>query len=241
MALYRLSIIRGKIGVAYATGGEKLAQRSEDLRVLRTRKLLQKALIELSSEKGFANVTVSDLAERAMVNRSTFYRHYLDKYDLLGQYLEELYSLLDSQDIQDFHRNRPDQPPDKPPAGLVSLLTHIQMNAAFYRVMLGDKGDPAFCARSFQKFIEKGLHRMLPNETTQADPGKPPVDLTVSYLLHAGVGAMVWWLENDQPVNPEQMATWLQQLSMASISLSDKTRPRAGAGRSPIDRDRHQG
>ena len=57
----------------------------EDLRVRRTRKLLQQAFIECTIEKGFAALTVRDITERAMVNRSTFYRHYLDKYDLLEQ------------------------------------------------------------------------------------------------------------------------------------------------------------
>lgn len=57
----------------------------EDLRVRRTRTTLQRALIELTVEKGFAAVTVRDICERAMVNRSTFYRHYIDKYDLLDQ------------------------------------------------------------------------------------------------------------------------------------------------------------
>ncbi|MBZ0292889.1 MAG: TetR/AcrR family transcriptional regulator, partial [Anaerolineae bacterium] len=52
----------------------------EDLRVRRTRKLLQQALIELTVERGFSEITVGDIAERAMGNRSTFYRHYLDKY-----------------------------------------------------------------------------------------------------------------------------------------------------------------
>ncbi|HEX2906841.1 MAG TPA: TetR family transcriptional regulator, partial [Phototrophicaceae bacterium] len=64
---------------------QKLTE-NEDLRVRRTRKLLQQALIELTVEKGFAAVTVRDITERAMVNRSTFYRHYLDKYELLDQY-----------------------------------------------------------------------------------------------------------------------------------------------------------
>jgi AcrR family transcriptional regulator len=58
-----------------------------DLRVRRTRKVLKSALIELTIEKGFAAVTVQDIADRAMINRATFYRHYLDKYDLLGQYM----------------------------------------------------------------------------------------------------------------------------------------------------------
>ncbi len=42
--------------------------------------------------------------------------------------------------------------------------------------------------------------------------------VTVSYILQAGVGAIVWWLESDKPCSPEQMATWLHQLSMTTIS-----------------------
>jgi hypothetical protein len=154
-----------------------------------------------------------------MVNRSTFYRHYLDKYDLLGQYLEELYALIGSQEGNDAV-GMPVQRTGKIPDGSVSLLRHIQINADFYRVMLGEKGDPAFCAQSFRRYIEKGLHQMLLTEGVPGDPGKPPMDLMVSYLLHAGVGAIVWWLENDQASTPEQMSVWLNQLSRAVINGS---------------------
>src|SRR5215471_2043298 len=83
--------------VVYATKEPKLVQKSEeteDLRVRRTRKLLQKAFLELTVEKGFAALTVQDITERAMVNRSTFYRHYLDKFDLVDKYLEQVYALV---------------------------------------------------------------------------------------------------------------------------------------------------
>ena len=81
-------------------------------------------LIELTIEKGYAAVTVQDIADRAMVNRATFYRHYLDKYDLLDQYMSEVYDMTASQEeipvasaqYADF---------GKPPARLISLLDHI--------------------------------------------------------------------------------------------------------------------
>ena len=197
-----------------------MTQNVEDLRVRRTRKLLQKALLEATTEKGFAHVTVRDIVERAMVNRATFYRHYQDKYDLLKQYIEELSGLIDSQGGESSPDDRRDPSADSPPAGLVNLLRHMQENADFYRVMLGKQGDPAFCMQSFRSYIEQGFRRMLSNQVPQADPSRPPIDLTVSYVLHAGVGAIVWWLENDQLCSPEQMAVWLYQLSMASISVS---------------------
>ncbi len=55
----------------------------EDPRVIRTRRLLQQAFRELMLEKSFQAITVQDIAERATVNRVTFYAHFADKYALL--------------------------------------------------------------------------------------------------------------------------------------------------------------
>jgi AcrR family transcriptional regulator len=206
----------------YATESEKMTQNLEDLRVRRTRKLLQKAMLEAASEKGFTHVTVSDITERAMVNRATFYRHYEDKYDLLTKYMEELSGLIEDEGESDLG-NETAQSPDTPPRGMVKVLQHIQANADFYRVMLGKQGDPAYCAQTFRDYIEQGYRRIISNGDSKLESSQPPISLTVSYLLSAGIGAIVWWLESSQPYTPEQMATWLYQLSRASIDASMKS------------------
>ena len=61
------------------------AERSIDQRILRTRQAIRQALIELIAEKGFDAVSITDLTERAEINRGTFYLHYRDKYDLLEE------------------------------------------------------------------------------------------------------------------------------------------------------------
>ena len=197
-----------------------MAQNLEDLRVRRTRMMLQNALLELTAEKGFSDVTVSDLAERAMINRSTFYRHYLDKYDLLGQYLEELTTQLQSEAGDVPVEERSEQLPDKSLFELVSLLEHMRENAEFYRVILGEKGDPAFCGRSFRPFLEEQIRNMLPDDVGAEDGSRVPIGLIVNYVLHAGIGAIVWWLEKGQSWAPEQVAAWLLRLSRASIGVA---------------------
>lgn len=191
-------------------------QPADDLRVRRTRKLLQQALIELTIEKGFAEVTVQDIAERAMVNRATFYRHYLDKYDLLDQYMNDVYELTASQEQL---AQAPAQAPmsEPPPLGLVSMLKHVQAHAAFYRVMLGAKGDPAFVQR-IQQYIEKRFRSLLRDAPTQKQSGLP-LDLRLSYVSHAGVGAIEWWLNAGQSCSAEQVAAWLNQLSTANMDF----------------------
>src|SRR5262245_25010539 len=165
MVYSRLSIINFRRSVAYATEEARMAQNeqpTEDLRVRRTRKALVQALIELTLEKGFSAITVQDLADRAMVNRATFYRHYLDKYDLLDQYMNEVYELTASQEkLASGQTSGTDS--DNPPVGLVSMLEHVQRHADFYRMMLGLKGDLAFVHR-IQQYTEMRLRSLLPSD-----------------------------------------------------------------------------
>jgi AcrR family transcriptional regulator len=193
-----------------------LTQNEADLRVRRTRKMLHQALIELSVEKGFAAVTVQDLSERAMINRSTFYRHFADKYELLRSYLQDLYQSIDMEAAAAGAAI----PADGSPAGLVGLLRHMRANAAFYRAMLGPNGDAAFCAQSFRGYLESGFRNLLPDAALPAKGDAPPMSLSVTYLLHAGMGAILWWLESGEAYSPEQIAGWLLKLSHAVIGVS---------------------
>lgn len=67
-----------------------MTQVKTDLRVMRTRKLIMDAFIELSSKKEFKDITVKDITAEAMINRATFYYHFQDIYDLLEKALSEV-------------------------------------------------------------------------------------------------------------------------------------------------------
>lgn len=62
---------------------------TQDRRVKRTKTLLQTTLVELMLEKEVSQISVKELTQRADVNRSTFYLHYLDIYDMLEQMEDE--------------------------------------------------------------------------------------------------------------------------------------------------------
>lgn len=190
---------------------------TEDLRVRRTRTTLQKALIELTVEKGFAAVTVRDLCERAMVNRSTFYRHYIDKYDLLDQYATEVGKLTAPELNEGDGKHR----------GPLQMLKHVQQFADFYRVMLGQNGDPVFTQRFRQNAAER-FRVLLSLQDAPTDPDAPPLEMKLNYIACAGVGAIIWWLENDQPCTPEQLGSWLSQLSTSTLGIIPSQRPPLG-------------
>ncbi len=65
-----------------------------DRRVQRTHQLLRQAAIETMKEKGFLAMTIQDIADRANVNRGTFYAHYPDKYTLLDELIHDEFQAL---------------------------------------------------------------------------------------------------------------------------------------------------
>ena len=54
----------------------------QDLRVVKTLDNIKNSFLQLVKEKSFTKITVKDITEKARINRSTFYKYYLDKYDL---------------------------------------------------------------------------------------------------------------------------------------------------------------
>lgn len=69
-----------------------------DLRIQKTYLALHNAFTELLEQKHFENITVNELCEKAMIRRTTFYKHFADKYEYYTFYLKEI-SLTFRQDI----------------------------------------------------------------------------------------------------------------------------------------------
>lgn len=83
---------------------------------------IQQALIKLLSEQSFQQLTVQDIITKAGIARGTFYRYYLDKFDLLNRYENQL---LNKADYIFRQYQRPD---------LAHIVTH-PTNDAFFKLM----------------------------------------------------------------------------------------------------------
>ena len=64
----------------------------EDLRVIKTRRIIKNALVDLMSQKEVSAITITELSEKAMINRKTFYRHYRTVSDVVTEIENEILS-----------------------------------------------------------------------------------------------------------------------------------------------------
>jgi AcrR family transcriptional regulator len=93
------------------------------------------------SERPFEEITVKDICGRAMVHRTTFYKHYEDKYALLEQGMRQMYDALVGKGEH--------LPPhafsvDNPPPYFIRLFEHAAQHPQFYRLMVCGEGNSRF-------------------------------------------------------------------------------------------------
>ena len=65
-----------------------------DRRILKTKKAIYEALVELMQKKKLNSITVTELAAQADINRKTFYTYYSTVNDVLDEGINELITSL---------------------------------------------------------------------------------------------------------------------------------------------------
>ncbi|WP_218103959.1 TetR/AcrR family transcriptional regulator [Thermogemmatispora onikobensis] len=187
-------------------------RKKTDLRVRRTQMMLRKALIALIEERGFEAVTVGDIAERAMVNRTTFYLHYQDKYDLVTSIFKEaIDELSQSLGIPQEGPGRVD--PEQPPQTWVKLFEHFAEHARMYRALLGQRGSPWFVAQMCE-YIADLVHKRLEASRQPFQRYRMPSAIAIAAVSNAFIGMVTWWLEGELQYTPRQMASWFLRFAL---------------------------
>lgn len=63
---------------------------SDDRRFIKNKKEIRRAFIDLVIEKGYEGLTISEIAEKADINRMTFYSHYDSIEDIFHEFIDDM-------------------------------------------------------------------------------------------------------------------------------------------------------
>ena len=162
----------------------------------KTEKQIEDSLLQLMKEQTFETISIRQLIDLAEVNRSTFYRHYLDKYDLLEKIEDRLLG-----DLQTYYQKSLES------ACLFKLekdfkvedYIHEKQNLFYFfepyledlAILLGPNGCPTSSWR-----LQEALREIFCQSISLANPHLEEVeaDLLLNHQAASFMGTLTYWL-----------------------------------------------
>lgn len=74
----------------------EIGDKKANLKVINTKRKLSKSLISLLTSKSITEIDVSELCEKAGINRTTFYKHYASLYHLLDELIVQFFKRIET-------------------------------------------------------------------------------------------------------------------------------------------------
>lgn len=180
--------------------------KKDDLRVIKTRKLIYQTLLDLMKEKTFEEIKVSDICSKAMINRSTFYAHYEDKYELLIDFLSNLKeefarklneSCKENLSIREYYIR------------LISLfLDHIDSKRDVYNSIMVNNRSSIMMDILLSVVNDDILKRFKENDINL----KVPTEVISKFYLGGVINIGMEWLSNSNKYTKEEILDYLELL-----------------------------
>lgn len=173
---------------------------------------MPQSLSRLMQTKPVQNITVREITEHADINRSTFYLHYQDMYDLVTQIQEDMF--LEFNDVM---MERPEDPSDQDLFLLSEeIFMVIQNNADLAVVLLGKNGDTAFVEKLKdlvkQRTLKDWSHLVQSEE-------KQKVEYFYAFVIAGYIGVIERWVRDGLKETPTQMAEITRGLIIRGANL----------------------
>lgn len=186
-----------------------MANTGENRRVRYTKQVLRETFLELLLEKPASEITVTEICAKADVNRTTFYLHYDDVFDLLHKIEDTFFDAMVSA-IDHYYGNGGRY------ASMVPVYETVAENGMLCEALFGKFGDDTFlkCCCEIQKDkMVTFLKQTYPNESNQT------LESMRCYVMNGCMGVIKNWVYSGMQGNPVQLAKLADRLSAQALGL----------------------
>jgi AcrR family transcriptional regulator len=176
-------------------------EKKEDLRTRRTNKLLLEALITLLEEKSFEEIYVKDICDRAMIHRTTFYKHFEDKYHLLRFGLSVLEKNFDQASLA---RQNASNLKEYYLQIFKQLLYYLEENKRLSSLILVNGGSNASVT-----LVHKLLAESVTLKLQDLSARQLPAQIIAEFHVGAFISVIRWWVENKMPLEADKLVYYM--------------------------------
>ena len=170
-----------------------------------TQMALKDSLIDLMKEKTIPQITIKEICEKADINRSTFYSHYADQYQLLKSIEDETLSWV-TETIAGFSGKTEKRDFI---ANIEKIFVYLIENHNHIQVLMSEQGDIEF-QRNLLIFIYEQCGMWLTNDLI-TDMAKS--DLYFVFLVNGSVGLIQHWLKTGMRETAREMSEFIYNMT----------------------------
>ena len=184
---------------------EKAGGKAEYRSAIRSRRLIREAYTELLKEKDLSKITVTDIVNRADINRATFYAHYPDvrgvTEEIENEIIAKMLDVVKEFQFTNFFRN--------PAPLLLKLSRYLEEDAEFYRTLIKANGSEIFMEK-LKKIFAK--HMINDSDIPDYMRHTPMVELRVAYFAGGIVNLYKQWFRGDLDCSLNDIAMEVSKL-----------------------------
>lgn len=182
-----------------------------DKRVIKTRRRLHTALLGLMKNKNIRDISVKELVGEARINRSTFYLHYDNIFDILDEleagFLEETEQVL--------NRDYP-VAPEETGSSFSFVVDYMNLcfgNLPLFQALFGPNGDPAFREKIKRMITDKVTDRI--SEIT----GKQYITARyiAGFYVDGSIDMMLSWVLTGNHPNTEKISLLAYHIILSNV------------------------
>ena len=184
-----------------------------DLRIIKTKKILFDTLLKLMKKKNFEKIKISDICEEALINRSTFYAHFEDKYELLMDLFEErklsLLKVFEDNENKAFSKEYLME--------LLSILIdHIEENKEIYSAILANNRNGILIDFLIDA-IEKDVSERL-KSNSEINISDLPLDIIVKFYAGGLINIGIDCITRTNKYSKKELLLYIDKLIPDKIS-----------------------
>jgi len=172
-----------------------------DRRIKYTKKIIKDTFIELLEEKDLKKITVSEICKIADINRATFYRYYLDVYDLLDKIEEEFVTELkmasndtDEYTIFSFSND---------------LLKVFLDNKELVKILFNTNNNVYFLNDILEVAYEKCKTKW---EADIPNINQEDIEYASAFIFNGALGVINFWVQNDFDKSADEISEIIERL-----------------------------
>lgn len=173
---------------------------------------MHNALITLLNKKDFELITVKEICELAEVNRSTFYLHYDNSYDLLKETIEAVYKDFFSRFSADGYKeiNLKEKSDEDlfliTPNYLMPYLEFVEDNRKLFFIMY-EKNEMMGAEKTYEKWFKEIFGPIL----TRFGVSQEDQPFIMIFYLKGIIGIINEWLARDCKESKETIISIIQK------------------------------